>query len=249
MPIFRVKSVKIYTGQKKFTRIYSWRSWQIWGMCISYYVSQDSVMVMLNLLSNKRISWKVIKSNVTKEGEVENRCWQQLLLVLAAARQKAAKTCSKALRPAPAWTLTRCLSTLIPTFAMDLSVLWSGTHCWMIWYSFSWLCLRNDFFRREHMLRVFAMKPELFFHFGTAHGVWSLNNYLHGISKSPSRPVVSGVSNCGCVKKWQISGRSPPSPLSTRGLFPFHSNPFRNFENGIIHSSSWFWILKSPSRF
>ena len=24
LPIFRVKSVKIYTGQKKFTRIYSW---------------------------------------------------------------------------------------------------------------------------------------------------------------------------------------------------------------------------------
>ena len=34
MPIFRVKSVKIYTGQKKFIRIYSWRSWQIWGMTI-----------------------------------------------------------------------------------------------------------------------------------------------------------------------------------------------------------------------
>ena len=33
LPIFRFKSVKIYTGQKKFTRIYSWRSWQIWGMC------------------------------------------------------------------------------------------------------------------------------------------------------------------------------------------------------------------------
>ena len=32
MPIFRVKSVKIYTGPKKFTRIYSWRSWQISGM-------------------------------------------------------------------------------------------------------------------------------------------------------------------------------------------------------------------------
>ena len=32
MPIFRVKSVKIYTSQKKFTRIYSWRSWQISGM-------------------------------------------------------------------------------------------------------------------------------------------------------------------------------------------------------------------------
>ena len=26
LPIFRVKSVKIYTGQKKFTQIYSWRS-------------------------------------------------------------------------------------------------------------------------------------------------------------------------------------------------------------------------------
>ena len=33
LPIFRVKSVKIYTGQKKFTQIYSWRLWQIWGMC------------------------------------------------------------------------------------------------------------------------------------------------------------------------------------------------------------------------
>ena len=32
MPVFCVKSVKIYTGQKKFTRIYLWRSWQISGM-------------------------------------------------------------------------------------------------------------------------------------------------------------------------------------------------------------------------
>ena len=32
MPIFRIKCVKIYTCQKKFTRIYSWRSWQISGM-------------------------------------------------------------------------------------------------------------------------------------------------------------------------------------------------------------------------
>ena len=39
MPIFRVKSVKIYTGQKKFTRVCPWRPWQISGMmhqgCIS----------------------------------------------------------------------------------------------------------------------------------------------------------------------------------------------------------------------
>ena len=32
MPIFCVKSVKIYTGQKKFTRVYPWLPWQIWGM-------------------------------------------------------------------------------------------------------------------------------------------------------------------------------------------------------------------------
>ena len=32
MPIFRIKSVKVYTGQKKFTRIYPWDPWQIWGM-------------------------------------------------------------------------------------------------------------------------------------------------------------------------------------------------------------------------
>ena len=32
LPIFRVKSVKIYTGPKKFTRTCSWGSWQISGM-------------------------------------------------------------------------------------------------------------------------------------------------------------------------------------------------------------------------
>ena len=35
MPIFRVKSVKIYTGQKKFTRTPSARPWQISGMIIN----------------------------------------------------------------------------------------------------------------------------------------------------------------------------------------------------------------------
>ena len=35
LPNFRVKSEKIYTGQKQFTRIYSWGSWQIWGMLIN----------------------------------------------------------------------------------------------------------------------------------------------------------------------------------------------------------------------
>ena len=48
MPIFCVKSVKIYTGQKKFTWIYSWRSWQIWGMFFFlqlYIVWHDSHLI------------------------------------------------------------------------------------------------------------------------------------------------------------------------------------------------------------
>ena len=36
MPIFRVKSVKIYTSQKKFTRIYPWDPWQISGMGLEW---------------------------------------------------------------------------------------------------------------------------------------------------------------------------------------------------------------------
>ena len=36
LTIFRVKSVKIYTGQKKFTRTCSWGSWQISGMTRLY---------------------------------------------------------------------------------------------------------------------------------------------------------------------------------------------------------------------
>ena len=36
MPIFRFKSVKIYTGQKKFTRVSLVGSWQISGMAAAY---------------------------------------------------------------------------------------------------------------------------------------------------------------------------------------------------------------------
>ena len=42
MPIFRVKSVKIYTGQKKFTRVYPWLPWQIWGMIKMVIKSQKT---------------------------------------------------------------------------------------------------------------------------------------------------------------------------------------------------------------
>ena len=40
MPIFRVKSAKIYTGQKKFTRAPLVGSWQISGMCTQTYNTQ-----------------------------------------------------------------------------------------------------------------------------------------------------------------------------------------------------------------
>ena len=36
MPIIRVKSVKIYTGQKKCTRVNPWRPWQIWGIVFGH---------------------------------------------------------------------------------------------------------------------------------------------------------------------------------------------------------------------
>ena len=63
MPIFRVKSVKIYTGQKKFTRVYPWDPWQIRGMraplclCVifsfPYVCAQSSEFSTLCFLSSK----------------------------------------------------------------------------------------------------------------------------------------------------------------------------------------------------
>ena len=44
MPIFCVKSVKIYTGQKKFTRIYPWDPWQIRGMNV--YFNWDGIVYL-----------------------------------------------------------------------------------------------------------------------------------------------------------------------------------------------------------
>ena len=49
MPIFCVKSVKNYTGQKKFTRVYPWDPWQIWGM-----------QVVCKVLTNFKSAPKVI---------------------------------------------------------------------------------------------------------------------------------------------------------------------------------------------
>ena len=57
LPIFRVKSVKIYTSQTKFTWIYSWRSWQIWGMNMNFWIENDRA---IQLSSSKE--WTKIDS-------------------------------------------------------------------------------------------------------------------------------------------------------------------------------------------
>ena len=55
LPIFRVKSVKIYTGQKKFTREFSWLSWQISGMSISWIrFHHFSSKTIWSLISNAK---------------------------------------------------------------------------------------------------------------------------------------------------------------------------------------------------
>ena len=41
---FCVKSVKMYTGQKKFPRIYPWDPWQISGMC-GYFKSMQAMQI------------------------------------------------------------------------------------------------------------------------------------------------------------------------------------------------------------
>ena len=56
MPIFRVKSVKIYTGQKKFTRASLVGSWQISGMIMIHKDIQWYTMIgklILGLFASK----------------------------------------------------------------------------------------------------------------------------------------------------------------------------------------------------
>ena len=64
MPIFRVKSVKIYTGQKKFTRTCPWRPWQIWGMVtiVTILTIVTSELVTKHLHSH--VAWNHMRSTV-----------------------------------------------------------------------------------------------------------------------------------------------------------------------------------------
>ena len=66
MPIFCVKSVKIYTGQIKFTRVYLWLSWQIsgmlrlichWHQCAVTATPIPRLAVLYHLISPAELSW------------------------------------------------------------------------------------------------------------------------------------------------------------------------------------------------
>ena len=76
MPIFRVKSVNIYTSQKKFTRACSWRSWQISGMSwlfrIHWLSHQQEVARFLWMLSLKLILLRFAGSLVLKKLNSQN---------------------------------------------------------------------------------------------------------------------------------------------------------------------------------
>ena len=65
MPIFRVKSVKIYTGQKKFTRICSWDSWQISGM-IKLNIKVSGYYFDLN--DAAIAAWLLLLENLSRHG-------------------------------------------------------------------------------------------------------------------------------------------------------------------------------------
>ena len=68
MPIFRVKSVKIYTGQKNLHWRRQWRQWQLWGMTVGMktwlwgkilmHSRYEIVIVMQNIAIQKH--WKQI---------------------------------------------------------------------------------------------------------------------------------------------------------------------------------------------
>ena len=62
MPIFCVKSVKIYTGQKKFARTSSVRPWQISGMIITIIIviimrKNIKIIMTINLISLLLTEW------------------------------------------------------------------------------------------------------------------------------------------------------------------------------------------------
>ena len=83
LSIFCVKSVKIYTGQKKFTRASSWRSWQISGMSLSspFCLRHSCIFIkcwfMIDWLpkTHRSVPWKIWKNT---EGNIQQYIYQVL---------------------------------------------------------------------------------------------------------------------------------------------------------------------------
>ena len=75
MPIFGVKSVKIYIGQKKFTRVYPWDPWQIWGMYQFVSCQASNALCCNEILANWIIRWSIslsLRIYFEWEGHFEN---------------------------------------------------------------------------------------------------------------------------------------------------------------------------------
>ena len=67
LPIFRVKSLKIYTGQKKFTRTCPWRPWQISGMLLGNVFFGRIVRIIQMMHSHNNLQYTVFVE-IVKEG-------------------------------------------------------------------------------------------------------------------------------------------------------------------------------------
>ena len=75
LPIFRVKSVKIYTGQKKFTWEFSWLSWQIWGKSMweknSFDIVSNFFLLVCEAVTRRYVScgnwWRLIRLSVPSD--------------------------------------------------------------------------------------------------------------------------------------------------------------------------------------
>ena len=91
MPIFRIKSVKIYTGQKKFTRVYPWDPWQIRGMVymrrrdilIRIPPSYRHIVFIINEdIQLMRILWAFIKTMLVFAPKSLLLLWQKIQMPL-----------------------------------------------------------------------------------------------------------------------------------------------------------------------
>ena len=86
MPIFRVKSVKIYTGQKNLHWRRQWRQWQLLGMLVTWMpwlrpsIGQEShAWVNSNsILHNSWISYTANDTITYFRDVIDHTCWRSI---------------------------------------------------------------------------------------------------------------------------------------------------------------------------